>query len=123
MAMLWSVEYFVRAFAGESRLLAAICERAVALAGFWLRYPDDFLVRRPGGIDAASATYFLGTRRETPVPDRLIVAGFRGVSPRDGQLPAPLPERGGGLGAAARGEIRASRGIRIWRKERTASGV
>ena len=119
-AMMWSVEYFVRAFVGESRVLAGLAGRAVALAGFWLKYVDRFLVRRPGGIDAASGTYFLGTRRETPVPDRLIVAGFRGIPPRGQRLPAPRPVHGDIPGMPAGEEIRASRGIRIRRKERTA---
>jgi uncharacterized protein YbaR (Trm112 family)/SAM-dependent methyltransferase len=123
MALLWSIEYFIRAFVGEVRVLAAVAERAVALAGFWVKYLDDFLVRRPGGIDAASGTYFLGTRRDTPVPDRLIVAGFRGIPPRGRRPPAPLPERAEIPGVPADEEIRASRGIRIRRKERTASGV
>jgi SAM-dependent methyltransferase/uncharacterized protein YbaR (Trm112 family) len=123
MAMLWSIEYFLRAFVGESRVLGAITERAVALCGFWVKYLDDFLVRRPGGIDAASGTFFLGTRRETPVPDRLIVAGFRGIPPHGQRLPAPHPKSIEVHAAPADEEIRASRGIRIRRKERTASGV
>lgn len=123
MAMLWSIEYFLRAFVGRSQALGAIAQRVVALAGFWLKYLDGFLVRRPGGIDAASGTFFLGTRRETPVPDRVIVAGFRGIAPR-GQRPPNAPPAPPEIpGVAAHEEIRASHGIRIRRKERTASGV
>ena len=122
-ALMWSVEYFIRAFLGERRLLGALAGRAVAAAGFWLKHLDRFLVRRPGGIDAASGTYFLGSRRETPVPDRLIVAAFRGIPQRGQRLPAPLPADGDIPGVPADEEIRASRGIRIRRKERTASGV
>jgi SAM-dependent methyltransferase/uncharacterized protein YbaR (Trm112 family) len=117
-AMMWSVEYFIRAFLGESRALAALAGRVVALAGFWLKYLDRLLVRRPGGIDAASGTYFLGARRETPVPDRLIVAGFRGVPPRGQRL--PLPAQSEIPGVPADEEIRVSRGIRIRLKDRTA---
>jgi SAM-dependent methyltransferase len=118
-ALLWSTEYFFRAFVGESRILRAVIAHAVALFGFWVKYLDDFLVRRPGGIDAASRTFFLGTRRETPVPDRAIVAGFRGIFPDGQRLPTVRPEAAG----EADEEIRVSRGIRIRRKERTASGV
>jgi SAM-dependent methyltransferase/uncharacterized protein YbaR (Trm112 family) len=123
MAMLWSIEYFLRAFVGESRALGAIAERMVALGGFWLKYLDGYLVRRPGGIDAASGTFFLGARRETPVPDRVIVAGFRGVRPRGQRLPRAQPAYPEIPGVPADEEIRASRGIRIRRRERTASGV
>jgi uncharacterized protein YbaR (Trm112 family)/SAM-dependent methyltransferase len=123
MALLWSAEYFFRAFAGQSRLARGIATRAVALAGFWLKYLDGFLVRRPGGIDAASGTFFLGTRRETPVSDRAIVAGFRGVLPPGRRLPNPRPEPAEIAGASAGDEIRVSRGIRIGRRDRSTSGV
>jgi SAM-dependent methyltransferase len=123
MAMLWSIEYFLRAFVGENRALGAIAERAVALAGFWLKYLDGYLVPGPGGIDAASGTFFLGARRQTPVPDRVIVAGYRGVRPRGQRLPRAQPAYPEIPGVPADEEIRASRGIRIRRRERTASGV
>jgi uncharacterized protein YbaR (Trm112 family) len=113
-ALLWSVEHFFRSFLGGSRLLRAGIKRIVAFAGFWLKYLDHLLVRRPGGIDAASGTFFLGTRRETPVLDRVIVAGFRGILGDGQRLPAPRPE------PVQREEIRASRGIRIRRRERTS---
>ena len=118
-ALLFSTDHFLRAFVGESRMLRATIARAVALFGFWVKYLDDFLVRRPGGIDAAARTFFLGTKRETPVPDRAIVAGFRGVFPDGQRLPTVRPE----LPAEPDEEIRVSRGIRIRRKERSASGV
>jgi SAM-dependent methyltransferase len=117
MALLWSIEHFFRSFLGESRLLRTGISRAVALAGFWVKYLDHLLVRRPGGIDAASATFFLGSRRETAVPDRVIVAGFRGILPDGQRLPAPRPA------PAHVDEIRASRGIRIRRREKADRGV
>jgi SAM-dependent methyltransferase len=115
MALLWSTEYFLRAFAGESRLLRAIIGRGVALGGFWLKYLDGFLVRRPGGIDAAAGTFFLGARRESPVPDRDIVAGFRGIQ-RGQRLATPRLESEDEV-------IRVSRGIRVTRTETETSGV
>ena len=117
MALLWSTEYFLRAFAGESAPLRAVVARAVALAGFWVKYLDHLLVRLPGGVDAASGTFFLGSRRETPVPDRVIVASFRGILPGGQRLPPPRPA------PAPDDEIHATRGIRIRRRERTAPGV
>jgi SAM-dependent methyltransferase len=123
MAMLWSIEYFLRAFLGESRALGAIVHRVVPLLGFWLKYLDGYLVRRPGGIDAASGTFFLGARRETPVPDRDIVAGFRGIAPRGQRPPGARAEPWEIPGLAAHEEIRASRGTGLSRRERSASGV
>jgi SAM-dependent methyltransferase len=108
MALLWSTEYFFRAFVGQSRLMRAIVARGVALLGFWLKYLDHFLVGRPGGIDAASGTYFLGFRRETPLPDRAIVAGFRGILPHGQRLPKLHPQPVGHA-APVDEEIRAGR--------------
>ena len=116
-ALLLSVEHLFRAFCGESRLLRTAIGRTVALAGFWLKYLYHLLVRRPGGIDAASGTFFLGTRRESPIPDRVIVAGFRGVEAAGQRLPAPRSK------PEPVEEIRASRGIRIFRKERATRAV
>jgi SAM-dependent methyltransferase len=87
MALVWSVEYFLQAFAGNHRLARGLVSRFVTLAGFWLKYFDDFLARRPAGVDAASGTFFLGRWREAPIPDREIVRAFRGVPPRGQRLP------------------------------------
>lgn len=87
MALLWSILYFVQAFVGRRRIARGLIARLVTLGAFWLKYFDDFLVTEPGGIDAASGTFFLGRRRETPIPDREIVRGFRGVPPRGQDLP------------------------------------
>jgi hypothetical protein len=92
MALLWSITYFLQAFVGRRRIPRGLIARLVTLGGFWLKYLDDFLVSRPGGIDAASGTYFLGRRRETPVSDREIVRGFRGVGPRGQVLPKVAAE-------------------------------
>lgn len=94
MALLWSLQYFVQAFVGRRRIMRALVGRVVLLGAFWLKYLDDFLVATPGGIDAASGTFFLGRRRETALSDREIVNGFRGVFRRGQRLPkkAPAPE-------------------------------
>jgi SAM-dependent methyltransferase len=88
MALQWSFEYFVRALAGRNPVLRAIAGRAASLATSGLKYLDRFLVARPAGIDAASGTFFLGRRRTTPIPDREIVHGFRGIRPRGQRLPS-----------------------------------
>jgi SAM-dependent methyltransferase len=97
MALLWSIEGFLQAFVGRRRLMRGLISRVVTLTGFWLKYFDELLARGPGGIDAASGTFFLGRRRKTPLSDRAILRSFRGVLPRNQRLPrvATEPEAGG----------------------------
>ena len=49
------------------------------VTAFWLKYFDQHLIDRPGGIDAASGVYFLGRRSETPLPDGELIAQYRGA--------------------------------------------
>ena len=79
MALAWSVKYFAQSFAGRSRPARALLARLTSLLTFWLKYLDTFLARTPGGLDAASGTFFLGRRREDPVADQEIVARYRGA--------------------------------------------
>jgi SAM-dependent methyltransferase len=77
MALAWSIEYFLIAFT-TSKLAHAAVRRLVSLTAFWLKYLDGYLTRKPGGLDAASGTFFLGRRRSDELSDREIVAAFRG---------------------------------------------
>ncbi|EHM02568.1 methyltransferase domain protein [Acetobacteraceae bacterium AT-5844] len=43
-----------------------------------LRYLDPLLSRTQGSYNSACACYFLGRKRETPIPDRELIALFRG---------------------------------------------
>jgi SAM-dependent methyltransferase/uncharacterized protein YbaR (Trm112 family) len=79
MALIWSVMYFLRSLL--PRRLWAVADRIASLGFFWLKYLDGWLVRTPGGLDAASGTFFLGRRRSTPLDDRSIVRGYRGGGP------------------------------------------
>jgi hypothetical protein len=65
--------------AGQRRLVRRVLDRAVTLLAFWVKYLDFWLARTPGGLDAASAVYFLGQLRESPVGDAEVVAGYRGA--------------------------------------------
>jgi SAM-dependent methyltransferase len=78
MALGWSIGYFLRACGGRGVTRAALW-RLATLLFFWLKYFDDVLAKRPAGIDAASGTFFLGRRRDSPVPDRDVLAGYRGA--------------------------------------------
>jgi SAM-dependent methyltransferase len=89
MALAWAVEYFFLAFA-TSRTARAAIARTVSICFFWLKYFDRRLARLPGGADAASGTFVLGRRRESPIPDRAIFDSYIG-----GVRPAGLTDRGG----------------------------
>ncbi len=79
MALIWSLEYFLSAPLGTWGVARALVRRVVTLGVFWLKYLDHFLASRPGGIDAASGTFFLGRRRDSPLSDREVLRAFRGV--------------------------------------------
>jgi SAM-dependent methyltransferase len=79
MALAWSVVWFAMALAGGSRAGRAAARGIVPFFVSWLTLLDPYLVDRPAAFDAASATYFLGRRRETAVPDEEIVMGYRGA--------------------------------------------
>jgi SAM-dependent methyltransferase len=79
MALVWSLRYFFAAFARRSRAMRALLDTGVTVLTFWIKYVDGYLARLPGGLDAASGTYFMGRRRRTPVDDRSIVASYRGA--------------------------------------------
>ena len=57
---------------------------ALRLAGLLLsvpiRYADYYFVRRMAAYDAAFAVFFFGTKRETAIPDRELIALYRGGS-------------------------------------------
>jgi SAM-dependent methyltransferase len=46
---------------------------------FWLRYLDAFVRRSPVSIDAAASYYYIGSRSDTTLADRDLVAMFKGV--------------------------------------------
>jgi SAM-dependent methyltransferase len=78
-ALIWGLRYFVRSLPRRSRVVRELLDRAVCLCFFWLKYLDDVLVSRPGAVDAASGTYFLGQRRDSPISDREVLASsYRG---------------------------------------------
>lgn len=81
MVLLWSIRYFLQAFLGRSRVMRALCLRLVSLTLFWVKYLDPWLVRKPGGIDGASGTFFLGQRRSSSLPDRTVMKRYRGLGP------------------------------------------
>jgi SAM-dependent methyltransferase len=81
MALGWSVRYFAMApFSRPTRLRKLAGVLAGALVS-WLKYLDAPLSRRPGALDGASGTFFLGRKRETPLSVGECVAAYRGAAP------------------------------------------
>lgn len=79
MALAWAYEYLLMSFFGSHtlRTAARIFGR---LTSFYLKYLDFFLVSRDQALDAASACYFLGTRSEKTLLDKMLIAGYRGAT-------------------------------------------
>ena len=77
-ALAWSWHYFLLSFA-RSRRARKVLQVAGRVSGFWPKYFDAILCRRPGAFDAASGVYFLGRKSERVLSDRELVAGYRGL--------------------------------------------
>ena len=71
MALAWSISYFVGSFS-KSEVWSIFRVAVLPFFIFWIKYFDRFL-DNPEASDAASATYFLGSRSEAPTLDREIL--------------------------------------------------
>ena len=78
MSLAWSIVFFARALGGKSSLLRDLFGAAARLLTFWLKYLDPMLLKRPGGVDAASATFFLGQKSDETLSDRALVQEMGG---------------------------------------------
>lgn len=76
-ALAWTIRYFVLSFFTRPELRALV-SGLTRLAFFWLKYFDRLLARRESAFDAASAFYFLGQKSGDVLPDRELVAAYRG---------------------------------------------
>ena len=77
-ALVWAIENFVLAFVSNS-VYTQWAKALVRLGFAWLKHFDCLLVNRPGAMDGASCTYFLGRKIEGKVPDREIIARYIGA--------------------------------------------
>jgi SAM-dependent methyltransferase len=77
MALGWSYKFFLLSFASSHRVRLALTVIA-HLTGFWLKYFDYFLIRRPGAMDAAAGFGFLGRKSDRVLTDREVIAGYHG---------------------------------------------
>jgi SAM-dependent methyltransferase len=78
VALAWAWQHFLLSFS-RRRSGRAIATVIAALTAFWLKYLDPYLLDRPAALDAASAVFFLGRRRETDITDRQAIAAYRGA--------------------------------------------
>jgi SAM-dependent methyltransferase len=78
MALAWSYQYFLLSFA-TSRAARGLLRAVAQLTAFPLKYCDRYLITRPGALDAASGFFFIGTKQETALRDRELIAYYRGA--------------------------------------------
>jgi SAM-dependent methyltransferase/uncharacterized protein YbaR (Trm112 family) len=76
-ALAWSWRYFLASLAPAR--YAKLAAGAGRVMGFALEQFDYLLRQRPGALDGASATYFLGARSTVAASDREVLVGYRGV--------------------------------------------
>jgi SAM-dependent methyltransferase len=77
-ALAWSWRYFLSSFT-RSRRLGALLRGIGRVTGFLLEMTDHWLKHRPGSLDAASCTFFLGTKADGTVCDKEVLACYRGA--------------------------------------------
>lgn len=78
MALAWAWQYFLLSFS-ENRTARKYLRAFAKLTSFPLPYFDEYLKNKAGAYDGASSFYFIGEKCEQPMPDREIVAGYRGL--------------------------------------------
>jgi SAM-dependent methyltransferase len=77
MALAWSYQYFLLSFV-RARWLRLMVVAFARLTSFFLKYFDFLVMDTPGGLDAASGTFFLGRKSEKALSDRELVDHYRG---------------------------------------------
>lgn len=48
---------------------------------FWIKYIDYIVAHRPGALDGAQGTFFIGERSDIPLSDTELLAAYRGGTP------------------------------------------
>jgi SAM-dependent methyltransferase/uncharacterized protein YbaR (Trm112 family) len=78
MALAWAWQYWLLS-PWRRAWPRALARALAAFTAFPLKWLDWFLLDTPGTLDAASGVYFLGRRSERTLPDRELIAGYRGA--------------------------------------------
>ena len=76
-ALVWAITEFARALS-ESRRISALLGLIAQAGFFWLKYTDHWLASKPQASNAASCTFFYGTRRTEAQDVSAIVARYHG---------------------------------------------
>ena len=76
-ALAWAYEFFLLSFTA-SRPLRMLIKIFVRLTAFYWKYFDYYLVHKPGALDAASCSYFLGRKAEHTLPDKELIKLYKG---------------------------------------------
>jgi SAM-dependent methyltransferase/uncharacterized protein YbaR (Trm112 family) len=87
-ALAWSWRYFLSSLTGSGRL-HGLLSGIGRVTGFVLELTDHWFKQRPGALDAASCTFFLGTRAHGAVCDKEVIAGYRGAQGKGERIRAP----------------------------------
>jgi SAM-dependent methyltransferase len=78
-ALAWAWQYFLLSFVDKPRSRNAM--KVIArITAFWPKYFDRWLSGTKGGLDAASAVFFLGRKGGPALSDRELASGYRGAS-------------------------------------------
>ena len=77
-ALAWAWRYFLASWT-RSRPLAKALALFGRITAFVFELTDHIFGQRPGALDGASCIFFLGTKAETVVSDRELIAGYRGT--------------------------------------------
>jgi SAM-dependent methyltransferase len=75
-ALVWAITEFAKSLSGNPRV-ASLLGLAAQAGFFWLKYTDRRLASKPRSSDAASCTFFFGTRRDEPQNPAAIVGRYR----------------------------------------------
>lgn len=75
-ALAWALKHTLLSLAGRSAGRRSLVTALSNMLFFWLKYLDYAFVRAPTASDAASGTYLLGRRVETPYSDRDLLDSF-----------------------------------------------
>ncbi len=78
MALAWTYQYFLLSFV-TSRPMRGLVRAFASLTSFYLKYFDRYLIGRAPAVDAASGFFFIGRKAEDALPDRDLVAYYKGA--------------------------------------------
>lgn len=76
-ALYWAVENFALSWTGKVAVRNAM-KTLLRTALFWFKYLDYPLRNRPGALDAASCTFFYGSKAQQAISDDAIISGYKG---------------------------------------------